>query len=286
LGFKTKDDPMKGLSLAAALLLTAAGSARAQEEIKWTESINLPKGQNMPRDRADILGIELGDTYAEAKAKMEKLAAEGNQPPAQAIQEARRVYRFRTPGAQNPVSASFVQSVVLTRQLPGASGKRYTDVISIDLTAPSSGHQVMAIRRTIVYGADSDQPLISEVVAQLRQKMQFEPQMISAVENKYRFQFDNGKPFMPAHPTVNGCDRAGYSVADEIYVKTINGTGNCDAHMEMSAQTGISRNHARSLDFILSDNERAKANLAADFAFLSEYVAKVQQNTRGAPPKL
>lgn len=47
-----------------------------QQGIEWKQTLNIPKGQNLSRERADILGIEIGDTYAEAKAKLQKLVLE------------------------------------------------------------------------------------------------------------------------------------------------------------------------------------------------------------------
>lgn len=38
--------------------------------------------------------------------------------------------------------------------------------------------------------------------------------------------------------------------------------------------------------FILSDNERTKLNLTADFAFLNGYVRDLQTRTKGNTPKL
>lgn len=305
LGSNKKDDLMKRISLAAALLAAAPGVGMAQQQdIQWTQTINVPKGANMPRDRADILGIELGDTYAESKAKLERLASEGVQPMAQRqdlasrmtarmdgqanaqpIREERRIYEFRTPGASSAIRASFVQVLTMSRQLTSQSGKRYSDSVTVHLSAPSSGHQVIAVLRSVTYGSD-EQPLISDTLAQLKSKMKAEPQVLNTGAMLFRFQFDNGKSFTPANPTANGCTRTGFSVADEVYVKNINESGTCDAHMDMMVQTGISRDHAGSLSFTLSDNDRARANLAADFAFLSDYVRSVQQNTRAAPPKL
>lgn len=83
---------MKLSMIALAVAFAATGGAEAQQQdIRWTQTINVPKGQNMPRDRADILGLELGDTYEEAKAKLQKLAAEGIQPKPQASTAAERM---------------------------------------------------------------------------------------------------------------------------------------------------------------------------------------------------
>ena len=67
------------LGVVAAL---AATQARTQT-IQWKQSINLPKGLNLPKDvKADILGIELGDSYDELKPKLDALLKESiKQPP-------------------------------------------------------------------------------------------------------------------------------------------------------------------------------------------------------------
>lgn len=296
---------MRTTSLAAALLIAAAGTATAQQnEIKWTQTTNMPKGQNMPRDRADILGIELGDTYEEAKAKLQKLAAEGIQPktktmtPAERavarmngersgpppMREEQRIYRLKAPGANSSISVSYVQNIQMTRELPTANGKM-GETVSMNFSAPSSGHQVLGISRSITYYDQRDQPLISETLAQLKQKMKSDPQSINAGTPKYRFQFNDGKPFTQVNPTLVSCIPR-TDVSDTIYLKTINETGDCDALMEVNAQTGVSRDHASILSFTLADNDRAKANLTADFAFINDYAKNLQQNTRGAPPKL
>ncbi|WP_420133542.1 hypothetical protein [Rhodopseudomonas sp.] len=296
---------MKRHLIAATLVLTASVPAHAQQgEIQWTQTINVPKGQNMPRDRADILGLELGDSYDEAKAKIQNLAAEGIQPkPAggsaadrmvarmngqrsgpQPMREERRIYNFKAPGANSTISASFVQKIELSRELPSAKGK-ISDSLAVHFSAPSSGHQIIGVTRSITYGSDGDQPLISDTLAQLKKKMQFEPQAINAGGVKYRFQFNDGNPYAPPKPTLTSC-LPGYGVEYAGGLKNVNESGDCDAFLEMSAQTGISSNHASILFFTLSDNDRTKANLTADFTFLTEYVERLQQNTRGAPPKL
>lgn len=292
-------------SLSVALLLAATGMSYAQQqEIEWKQTTNMPKGQNIPRDRADILGIEIGDTYDEAKAKLQKLAAEGIQPKAKtmtpaeravarmngersgplAMREEQRIYRLKAPGANSSISVSYVQNIQMARELPTPNGK-LGENIGVQFSAPSSGHQVLGISRSLYYHDQRDQPLISETLAQLKQKMKFDPQTINAGTPKYLFQFNDGKPFAQANPTPISCIPR-TDVSDTIYLKTINETGDCDALMEVNVQTGVSRDHASILSFTLADNDRAKTNLTADFAFINDYAKNLQQNTRGAPPKL
>ncbi|MCK1281778.1 hypothetical protein IVB46_41845 [Bradyrhizobium sp. 61] len=293
-------------SLAVTLLLAATGVSYAQQqEIEWKQTINMPKGQNIPRDRADILGIEIGDTYQEAKEKLQKLAAEGIQPKAKTMtpaeravarmngersgpppmKEEKRIYNLKAPGANSTISASFVQTINISREMASGSGKKYSENVAVILSAPSSGHQVIGVTRSIYYGADGDQPLISDTLAQLKAKMKFEPQVIHAGGFQYRFQFNDGKPYAPPKPSLTSCV-VGYGVDNATNLRQVNESGDCDALLEISSQTGISANHASILFFKLGDNDRTKANLTADFAFLSDYVSQLQQNTRGAPPKL
>ncbi|WP_375415551.1 hypothetical protein [uncultured Bradyrhizobium sp.] len=76
---------MQRLQSSAVVMVTSlilGGAARAQQPaIQWKQTINVPKGLNLPRDtKVDILGIELGDTYDEVKAKLERLLAESTPP--------------------------------------------------------------------------------------------------------------------------------------------------------------------------------------------------------------
>jgi hypothetical protein len=295
---------MKRSMIALALALATTGGAVAQQDdIRWTQTINVPKGQNMPRDRAEILGIELGDTYGEAKAKVQKLASEGIQtkPPLDAaarlaakldgqrlgpppVSEERRLYRLQAPGGDSTITASFVHRIEFTRELPTPNGK-IGETIAVQFSAPSSGHQVLGVMRSISYYEKGDQPLISETLAQLVNKMQFDPQIIGPERTKFRFQFNDGKPFAPPKPSITSC-LLSYNHENAAGMQNINQQSDCDAVLEVSMTPGISSNHARNINFILSDNDRTKANLTADFAFLRDYVQKLQQETRGAPPKL
>lgn len=276
--------------MAAAALLASLGLAHAQQDIEWKQIINVPKGEYMPRGSDDILGIGLGDSYADAKKKLQALQAEGLPVPAGAqdpLKETRKVFRMGVPGASTVVAAAFVSKLTLTRQMKGSTASTTEETIEVYLSAPSSGQQVIAVRRYISYGAESDQPRVSEILAQLKTKMRSEPQSFpSGSGTVLRYQYDEAKPFVPAKPSVITCQTSIHVLDDANQLQNVNQSGNCDALLEITVNFGISRDHAKSMIFTLNDNERLKANLTADYRYVSLYVRDLQDRTRGAPPKL
>lgn len=295
---------MRKLSLAAALLIAAPGTTYSQQQdITWTQTLNIPKGKNLSRDRADILGIEIGDTYEEAKSKLQKLASEGIQPKQpssnsserlaaqldgevqrRAYQEESKIFKMQAPNAATIVSASFPARLNMVRQMPGT--QPFSDSLSVYLSAPSSGHQVVAISRSITYFADADQPRVSDLMAQLEAKYKTKPQVFPmGVIGVYRFQFNEGQPFVPRNPTATGCVTS-TGVSHPNGLPSVNQTGDCDVVMEVRVNYGLSTDHAKLIWFTLSDNDRLKANTTADYAYINEYMNKLQNSVRGAPPKL
>lgn len=291
---------------AAMFAWLGAVSSSAAQDITWKQTINFAKYQSIPRGSGDILGIELGDTYADAKMKLQGLLAEGlapRQPPKDAldrvtaemdgqtftppIKEERRVFRMQVPGASNVVTASFIAKVTLTRDLKGSTARAINETIQVYLSAPSSGHQVIGIERYVSYNAEEDQPRVSELLPQLKKKMQSEPQIFPTQSGAtYRFQYNDGRPYAPAKPTVISCQTSFLALLDSNAVKSINQQGDCDALLDVRVNFGISRDHASSLSFGLSDNDRMKMNLAADSAYVSNHIRGLQERTRGAAPKL
>jgi hypothetical protein len=274
---------MRAFALGLAAMLAATGAARADQEITWKQTINVPKGQNMPRERADILGIELGDTYAEAKAKLEKLAADSIQP--QPLTEHQRVIRFKPAGVSSFVTVSYIAQIQAQRQIKGTD-RPNSESFTLVLSAPSSGHQVVSISRSIYYNTESDQPRVSELLAQLQAKMKADPQIFLQSDRvTYLFQYNDGQPFTPKHSSLDTCFWQ-QMVDDARAVPNINKSGECDAGLRVTVQFGISRDHAKYINFALHDNERVKANIGADFAYMDDYVRSVQESTRGVQPKL
>ncbi|WP_448044399.1 hypothetical protein [Bradyrhizobium liaoningense] len=297
---------MSRMSLALALWLAASGVCYAQNEVEWKQTINTPKGANMPRDRADILGIELGDTYEDAKVKLLKLYGEGVQPKAAFLSEEQRrrnrfsgtsapepmeeeksVFRLQPPGSATMWTASYVAKLTMKRQMKGVTDRASDETITVFLSAPASGHQVIGVERWINYYTNGDQPRVSEVLAQVNARMKAQPHVyFVSDQGHYTYQFNDGKPVVPSGNGPLLTCRPQHRTTNANEVPQINPAGNCDALFFVQAQFGISRDHARSIQFVLSDNDRAKANLGADFAFVREYVRGLGERTRGAPPKL
>jgi len=274
---------------AAAALLAMLGLAHAQQNIEWKQIINVPKGEYIPRGSDDILGIGLGDNYADAKAKLQALSAEGV-PDANGqatVKEERKVFRMGVPGASTVVAAAFVSKLALTRRMKGSTASTTEETIEVYLSAPSSGQQVIAVRRFIGYNAESDQPRLSDILSQLKTKMRSDPQAFpSSSGTVLRYQFDEAKPFIPAKPSPITCQTSLHVLDDANQLQNVNQSDKCDALLEITVNFGISRDHAKSMTFTLNDNERLKANLTADYRYVSAYVQDLQNSTRGAPPKL
>lgn len=299
--------------LIAALLAFPLASAQAQEQIEWKQTLNIPKGQNIARDRADILGIEFGDTYAEAKTKLEALYAEtapkdtpkpapqsGNSfimSPGQAfaefsdatapkrppVVETTSRFQITLPGLSTMYMAAYVSMLTMERKLPGSGPQPIEERIEVLLSAPSSGQQVIGISRSLVY-PQADQPRMTEVLEQVRQKYHAEPSPQKYSIKTFSFPFDDGKPVPPAKST--DC-AAAFTYSDTLdSVRQINEGGKCDVVLSVSFETGISSDYASSLAFRFGDNERIKASRIADYAYLETYISDLQNRTRGKVPKL
>jgi hypothetical protein len=295
------------LCLALAVSLIAVSPAHAQvHEVEWKQVLNLPKGQNLPPNvKGDLLGVELGDSYAEARAKLQKLAAEGIQRgpdkrtdaqkrfarmsgarEPRPFYEEKREFQMRAPGASTVVAAAYVGQMTMERALQGGGKSLIEERMTVHLSAPSSGHQVIGIERSIAYRDQNDEPLVSEVLAQLRQK--FGPVMLTFPQGgftQYQFIYDNGRGIAPPGAVSHTC-AANYELPEPRHVEGANRSGQCDVFLNVSVNHGLSANHIRSVRFTLSDNERAKANVGADFKFVEDYVNGLSQRTRGAPPRL
>jgi len=290
---------MNRLALAAALLIAAPVLCHAQSEVEWTQTISTPKGATIPREQADMIGIELGDTYAEAKAKLLKLFEEGIQPrkvqmpvppfssvPVVPVKETKSTFRFQAPGASKIVTAGYVSQLRMERQTKGTGSRSIDETLDVFLSAPASGHQVIGIGRSLYYYNESDQPRISELLAQVSAKLKGSPLVEEQTEQGfYTYQFNNGKVVAAPKSKRTDC-RPSHELKDASSLPAINQAGDCDAIFHIKIGFGISRDHAKYIYFTLSDNDRTKANLGADFAFVQNYIQKMQEGTRGATPKL
>jgi hypothetical protein len=292
---------------AGAALLALTVTAHAQQSIQWKQVSNLPKGLNQPQGmKLDILGIELGDTYQEVKAKLQKLADEYPAPPKAAgntandfmlrqlnqmsgvsdlppMEEINTIIRYQTPGGQ--ITAEFVGQIFLRRKLPNGNSK-IDETIHVLLSAPSSGAQVYAVRRSLSYGNNA-QTKIAQFLAALKDKMGgAQAQPIDPSGSAYRYQFDNGRLVALNPPTPDGQCAVGVVGSEtRSFLKSINASGVCDVSLVARFGFGISREHASSAEFYLSDQERAKANKETDYAFVESYVRGLQSHS-GAAPKL
>lgn len=300
---------MKRAVLAVGIAMLAFGYAsigHAQQQIQWKQVTNLPKGMNLPQGLAiDILGIESGDSYADVKAKLQKLAAEfatpakpgGNtandlmlrsldqmsgvddRPP---MDERKTIIRYQAPGGV--ITAEFVGQIELRRELPNGNSK-IQELITVRLTAPSSGAQVYEVRRILSYGR-GQQTQIASFLQALKDKMGGAPaQPVGAAGNTYRYQFDNGRLVAPNPPTPDGHCASWGTPETRSTARSLNASGTCDVSLVAQFSFGISREHASSVEFILSDQERAKANKETDYAFMEAYVRGLQSQG-GAAPKL
>ncbi|MEA2902774.1 MAG: hypothetical protein QOI12_161 [Alphaproteobacteria bacterium] len=311
---------------AATLLVAVAATSHAQQDIQWKQTINLPKGLNLPKDIiADILGIQFGDTYAEAKPKLEKLLAEvrpaaptaapaaPNRPLTMGEIEAQRLRtlegleresanqiagvntappltetrtQIRLQAPTGYVTASFVGTATLRRSLPGATSQKIDDTIRVLFSAPSSGHQVYAVDRFIAYN-QADQPRVGELIARLKEKFGGDPQTwVAASTGTYKFQFNDGRLHAPPGALQVSCLPFTGADTNQAALREINRNGDCDVVLMVEVRYGISKDHAATIRFAFADNERAKANLGADFAYFQSYVESLRGQTKGAQPKL
>jgi hypothetical protein len=299
--------------------LASSGTARAQQPtIQWKQTINLPKGLNLPQGaKVDILGIELGDTYDEVRAKLNALLEEvkpkESKPSAPLSPEAQRLATMSAlqnsavgamGGANSQPLGEINMQIVLPlesgggipvvygsgfkmqRDIPGASGRTYDDTVFVSFSAPSSGRQLLGIQRNIHYINQADEPRITELIARLRERLKAEPQIFNDnIQGRlYRFQFDNGRALVPPNATFQTC-RPNYAVTTKQDAQNANASGQCDVVLDVDVRYGISKDHASAILFTLSDNERTKQNVVADFTFFENYVRDMRSRG-GSGPKL
>lgn len=264
------------------VLLATSHSALAQQ-IEWSQTLNLPKGLNLPQGvKGDMLGIELGESYAQVKARIEAIRQETKaREDEKKIFQDEKVFRLPLPSG-GFVTASYAGGITLS------ISSHYNETVEVQFSAPSSGHQVVGVTRSLVYTKQADQIRISELVANLKGKFKGEPQFfrLGAASVRYVFQFDDGRMHNPPRPDINACSPEASLANSAAAVPQINASGVCDVVLRVDVTTGISSDHASMVVFWLSDNERAKKNAGADYAFFNTYVRSLQQRTGGAAPKL
>jgi hypothetical protein len=276
-------------AVAAAMLLAATASSAAQE-IEWSQMLNLPKGLNQPQGTTlDILGVEPGDSYAEARAKLDALAKEADGRRVKARwHETQKAYRLKLPG-QGHIEAAFVGATLLQiDRFTEAGGGKEDESIELVFSAPSSGHQVIGIKRAIMYWNQEDQIRISELLAKLKSKFNTEPRRfdLGGAAVWYLFQYDDRKAYSTPGADMNHCQAEAFTEQTTDSVPSMNRGDDCDVMLRVEIRTGISPDHAKAVTFLLSDNERAKQNIGEDFAFFQTYIDQLRQRVSGQGPKL
>ena len=223
----------------------------------------------------------MGDSYAEAKAKLEALKAEGIPSQSDYTREVKIQFKLPAPGGF--VAASYIGQVLFNRHLAASVLAGTSDNLSLRFSAPSSGHQLIGMTRVLQYPTQADEPRVSELLARLSERMGGPPQRF---HNKlYKFQFAKWRLVAPPGATQISCEPQ-YNVSTSGDVGRINAARDCDIVLVVEFQLGMSADHAKYIKFTLSDNERAKSNVGADFAFFDAYAADLQSRSRGVQPKL
>lgn len=258
----------------------------AGQPIKWSQTLNIPKGQGLPPGvRADILGIEIGDSYVEAKRKLQAIKKQLPQGDDGRISETQSFFKLPV-GSGNFIESKFPSLVKLSisRRAP-----RTTEEITLHITAPSSGAQVIGIERLIKRWEHKDQVRISDFAAAVSRKFGSTP-TVDAVGDAafYRYHYDDGRA-VTAPRDVSATCPVSYWLSlgkNERQLPKINKGGMCDIVLEVQFNYGISKDHAQAVWFRLIDAERAKANHMADYQYMRDYLARLQQGTSGKAPKL
>lgn len=288
---------------AAAFAVAALLSPALAEDGQWAELTSLPKGMNVaPGVNLSVLGIEpgmgiddvraitaglmtehvAGPERSEAEKFADKYAGVDQSPPLQEYDSG----FMRTTSGGDQIKLGYVGRIELKRDL--GIGGRIDDNLLIDLSAPSSGNQVVGVIRHIQYYNETDQPRIAPMVTELKGRFG-EPMMRqNGPSLLYRWQFDAGTaihrdPFdeYDCWPYIGNV--TGEGEIDQINTRS---GGDCDVVLDVLLHTGISDDHAGAITFTLSDNERGRANMITDFGYFDTYVETYQQGIGGEAPKL
>lgn len=186
-----------------------------------------------------------------------------------------------------PVAVSYVGAMKLEISRRGTNAWN-SETIDVGLSAPSSGHQVVAVERHLGYNAQADQPRISEVLAGMTGKLGNDYASGGGRSTRHvQFRFDDGQRVRISDPYPWQCMPVGaHANIAERDVPGINRDGHCDVVFDIQFNYGISDDHAEVIWFKLGDNERARQDFTADYQFFRDYVKKLQSSAGGAAPKL
>lgn len=261
--------------------------ATANQAIEWTETLNIPKGEGMPPGvTADILGIEIGDTYRGAKAKLQAIIDALPDGDEGRLKEEQRF--FKIPIATGTfLETKYPSKIIVTinRRSP-----RATDTITVFFSAPSSGAQVIGLDRLIQRFEHKDQIRIPDYLAAISEKYAAKP-TVTLSSNKvifYRYHYDNGQA-VTAPANANSVCPVSYWMSlgnSERDLPKINRAGTCDVILDVQFNLGISKDHAAAVWFKLMGTDRARTNQQADYQFIRDYLGRLRQQTSGAAPKL
>lgn len=292
-----------GAAVVIAGLCGTAGAA-AEDQIQWKQVSNVAIGANLPPGvKGDLLGIELGAPYAAVRPVLKALLAEGlpqaaQQDPATAkmlgqdvsapMEEIMVGIRLPRPGGGD-IKATYLGTVILKREIKGKGPGTISEEIRVRLSGPSSGHQVLSVYRFINYPEQSDQVRISELIKSIGAKFLSTPRVTKgSASTSLKISFDNGQ--MNTLEKNSSEDMRCYASITDSYdqrsVVELNQSGRCDVVLQVEFAHGISDDHASSVTMTLTDVERTKVNMLADYGFFDSYIDDLRKRTSGAAPKL
>lgn len=293
-----------GAAVVIAGLCGTAGAA-AEDQIQWKQVSNVAIGANLPSGvKGDLLGIELGAPYAAVRPVLQALLAEGlppqaaQQDPATAkmlgqdasgpMEEIMVGIRLPLPGGGG-IKATYLGTVILKREIKGKGTGTISEEVRVRFSGPSSGHQVLSVYRFINYPEHSDQVRISELIKSIGAKFRSTPRVTKgSASTSLKISFDNGQ--MNIMEKNSSEDMRCYASITDSYdqrsVLELNQSGRCDVVLQVEFAHGISDDHASSITFTLTDVERTKVNMLADYGFFDSYIDDLRKRTSGAAPKL
>lgn len=262
----------------ALALLCAFASSPLASEVSWEQRVNMPAGENLPPGiTLDIVGLSAGQSAVDAKSALS--AHLSNLGSDASVNE---VISTLTYGAGTAaIRIDYVAGYKVSHQF--GPGGNTNESITVHLSSPASGSQVIGVTRLLTYSEQSDQPRVGELVKAMAQKVGADPFALPA-HTTHRWQFDGGTQVQEAD--YYDCNNDAYFTYEAGQIDGVNRYENCDVYLDVKVSGGISPDHAQTIEFTLSDNERTKTNLSADFDFFDSYIDQYQTQTGGQTPSL
>ena len=270
--------PLTALLFGYSAALGFVAGAAAEDKIVWRQVFTYDASQSEPAGVSlDILGIAIGDTFADAKAKLERIAQENGGNDKVKIVES----FFRLPTGSGAFIQTKFPSILKLRTSVGE--------ISVYVSSPASGAQVYGVERLLSYYDKTKQVKISTLIPQVAEKYGVAPGISSEFGNalSYRIQFDNRQAVDTVSDPTSQCSARGMRVwgQTERDLNRINPKGDCDVIIDIEFNRGISKDHAKAIGFYVADLERAKAVLTADYQYFRDYIEQLKSGG-GETPKL